>query len=328
MRRRDVIALLGIAATWPLGAGAQPSKRPRQIGLMMAYDEGDLEGQERLAAFRQSLGESGWIDGQNAMVTVRWLAGNPDRAANYAKELVAQSPDVLVVNGSPGLTAVQRLTKDIPVVFVVVTDPVGAGFIPSLSRPGGNVTGFSTFEPEIGGKWVEALVEAAPNIKRLGVLMDPDFRGFSALWREIESIAPSFHLQAFPVHGRDGEEIESALVRFGQQTNGGLIVLPTPANAVARKRIFSLTARHRLPAIYPFSYYAQQGGLLAYGFHSIDLFRRAGPYVARILNGEQPGSLAVQAPTKFELVINLNTAKALGLSIPPTLLARADEVIE
>jgi putative ABC transport system substrate-binding protein len=294
----------------------------------MSYDEGDPEGQERLGAVRQSLRESGLVDGQNATIIVRWLAGNPDRAATYAKELVEQSPDVIVVNGSPGLTAVWRLTKKIPIVFVVVTDPVGAGFIQSLSRPGGNVTGFSTFEPQIGGKWVEILVEAAPRVERLGVLMDPDFRGFSALWREIESVAPSLHLQAVPVHGRDGEEIESALLRFTQQSNGGLIVLPTPANAVERKRIFSLTSRHQLPAIYPFSYYAQQGGLMSYGFDSTDLFRRVGPYVARILSGEQPGNLAVQAPTKFELVVNLRTAKELGLTIPPTLLARADEVIE
>jgi putative ABC transport system substrate-binding protein len=294
----------------------------------MAYREDDLEGQERVTAFRKSLRESGWTDGQNVRIEVRWLGGRPDLANTYAKELVDWSPDVIVVNGTPGLVAVRQLTRATPIVFVVVTDPVGAGFVQSLSRPGGNVTGFSTFEPEIGGKWLETLKEIAPHVRRAGVLMDPEFRGFSALWLTIKSVAPSFGLEAVALYGRDGEEIERAIERFRRQPNGGLIVLPTPVNSVQRQRIYSLATQHRLPAIYPFAFHAKSGGLVAYGFDAVDLFRRAGPYVARILNGEKPGDLPVQAPAIFNLTVNLKTANALGLTVPPSILIRADEVIE
>jgi len=299
-----------------------------RIGLLMSYRGGDQEGQQRLAAFRESLKQAGWVDGVTVRIEVRWFAGDPEQARVHARELVEQAPDVIVANGTPAVAAVRQLTKSIPIVFVVVVDPVGAGFVESLSRPGDNITGFSTFEPQIGGKWLELLKEIAPRVRRVGVLMDPDYRAYSELWLAIEKVAPTFGLLAFAVHGRDGAEIEKAIESFAREAEGGLIALPTPVNAVQRRQIFALAARHGLPTVYPFSFHARDGGLLSYGFDSVDLFKRAAPYVARILNGGKPGDLPVQAPSKYELVINLKTAKALGLEVPPSLLGRADEVIE
>jgi putative ABC transport system substrate-binding protein len=328
MRRREFIAALGSAAVLPAAVLAQQSSHTRRITLILANSEDDPQAQERMVAFRESLRETGWKDGENATIQVRWLAQNPDRALAYANEVTANPPDVVVVNGTPGLSALHQLNKTVPIVFVVVVDPVGAGFVDSLSRPGGNITGFSTFEPEIGGKWIETLVQVVPTLKRVGILHDPNYAGFERLRRAIESLAPTFGLEPTSLSGRNAAEIEQAIAQLGEQAKTGLIVLPTVPNSVERQRIFSLTLQHRLPAIYPFSFFAKEGGLMAYGFNNVDLFRRAAPYVARILNGENPGSLPVQAPTKFELVINLKTAHALGLTIPPTLLARADEVIE
>ena len=257
------------------------------------------------------------------------IAGAPDRARAYAAELVALSPDAILANGTPALAALHRATSSIPVVFVVVTDPVGAGFVQSQARPGGNITGFSTFEPEIGGKWLELLKEITPSLRRVAGILDPAFKGFAAVWRAVESLAPRLGVQVASVSLRDAtDDIESALALFAQEPGGGLIVLPTAINNIARDRIFSLAARHRLPTVYPFRHYATGGGLMSYGFDTPDLFRRGASYVDRILKGEKPTDLAVQAPTKYELVINLKTAKALGLTVPPTLLARADEVIE
>jgi putative tryptophan/tyrosine transport system substrate-binding protein len=328
MRRREFLGALcsvGVLSRESLG---QQADRTRRITLILANSEDDPQAQERLTAFRESLRETGWKDGENATIQVRWLAQNPDRAMAYAKEVTASPPDVVVVNGTPGLSALHRLNKTVPIVFVVVVDPVGAGFVQSLSKPSGNITGFSTFEPEIGGKWVETLVEVVPSLKRVGILHDPNYAGFERLRRAIESLAPTFGLEPISVSGRNAEEIEQAVVQLSKEANSGLIVLPTVPNSVERQRIFSLTLQHRLPAIYPFSFFAKEGGLMAYGFNNVDLFRRAAPYVARILNGENAGSLPVQAPTKFELIVNLKTARALGLIVPPTLLARADEVIE
>ena len=325
LTRRDVFGLAGVSLLWPAPILAD---RIRLIGMIMAYAENDAEGQERLNIFRQSLRSSGWEEEVKTRIEVRWLADTPDRAKAHAEELVSHSPDVIVVNGSPGLAAVEQATLSIPVVFVVVTDPVGAGFIPRLSRPGGNITGFSTFEPEIGAKWLEVLLQAVPSTRHVGVLMDGQFRGFSDIWNVIQSTAPSFGLQAFQLDTRDSASIDAAMQQFSQQPNAGLIVLPTPANAVHRERILSFTAEHRLPAIYPFSYFAKEGGLIAYGFDSRDLFRRAAAYVARLLQGARAGDLPVQAPTKYELVVNLKTANFLGLRLPPAFLARADEVIE
>ena len=307
---------------------AQNPTHVRRITLILGNSEDDPNGQERLKLFRDSLREAGWIDGQNAAIKARWLAQNPDRAMVHAREVAQERPDVVVVNGTPGLGALKQLKTTVPTVFVVVTDPVGAGFVESLSKPGGNTTGFSTFEPEIGGKWVETLAEAVPTIRRIGIVLDPNFRGFANVARAIEATAPRFGVQTIAIEGRDGDTIEQGITRLAEQEHAGLIVLPTVPNSVERQRIFSLSLQHRLPAIYPFSFYAKEGGLIAYGFDNIDLFKRAAPYVARILNGEEAGALPVQAPTKFELIVNLRTAKALDLTIPPTILARADEVIE
>jgi len=311
-----------------MAAVAQQDRRVRRVGFLMSYGEGDREGEERLSAFRESLRQTGWIEGQTLRMDVRWFGGDPERARAHAKELVEQSPDIIVANGTPAVAAARQLTRSIPVVFVVVVDPLGAGFVENLSRPGGNITGFSTFEPQIGGKWLELLREIAPRASRVGVLTDPDFRGFSELSQTIETMAPGFGLRAVAVHGRNSEDIGKNIEDFARQENGALIALPTPANSVNRAQIFALATRYRLPAIYPFSFLARSGGLLSYGFDSVDLFKRAAPYVARILNGEKAGDLPVQAPTKYELVINLKAAKALGLTVSSSMLSRADEVIE
>ena len=317
MRRRHALTALASAVVWPqLSFGQQP-RHVRRITLILGNSEDDANGQERLKLFRDSLRQAGWVDGQNAAIKARWLAQNPDRALVHAKEVAQERPDVVVVNGTPGLAALKQLKTTVPIVFVVVTDPVGAGFVESLSKPGGNTTGFSTFEPEIGGKWVETLAEAVPTIRRVGILLDPNFPGFANLAHAIEATAPRFGVQTIAIEGRDRDAIEQGITGLAEQQNSGLIVLPTVPNF-----------QHRLPAIYPFSFFAKEGGLIAYGFDNIDLFKRAAPYVARILDGEDAGALPVQAPTKFELIVNLRTAKALGLTIPPALLARADEVIE
>jgi putative ABC transport system substrate-binding protein len=280
-------------------------------------------------AARRALQELGWEDGRNVRIDYCWGAGDPERARIAAIELVSLAPEVILANGTPATAALQRATRSIPVVFVVVVDPVGAGFVQSLARPGANLTGFSTFEPEIGGKWLELLKEITPGLRRVAGVWDSGFPGFAAIWRVIESLAPTFALEATSVVLRDpGDDIESAIAAFAQEPGGGLIVLPTAINNLLRERISSLAARHRLPAVYGFRLYAASGGLMSYGFDPLDLFRRGASYVDRILKGEHPAALPVQAPTKFELVVNLKTAKALGLTVPLSLLARCDEVIE
>jgi putative ABC transport system substrate-binding protein len=328
--RRELIAILGgAAAVRPLAARAQQSNRMRRIGMMIANAESDPEGQARVMAFRQGLRELGWTEGHNLRIDFRWAAGEPDRARTYATELVALGPDAIVANGTPALAALHRATQSIPIVFLVVVDPVGAGYVRSLAQPGGNITGFSTFDPEIGGKWLELIKEVSPGLKRVAGISDPAFRGFAALWRAIEDMAPTFGLQATSVvFHQPADDIESAVARFAQRPDGGLIVLPTAINSIHRDRIYSLAARHRLPAVYPFSHFATNGGLMSYGFDSNDLFRRGASYVDRVLKGENPFNLPVQAPTKFELVVNLKTAKALGIEFPRTILERADEMIE
>jgi putative ABC transport system substrate-binding protein len=327
MRRRDLLACaLTLAA--PAIAHAQQN-RSRRIALILPHPEGDTEGLQRVSALRQSLRDQGWAEGQNLIVDLRWLGSDPQRAKATVKEVIERAPDLIVVNGSPALAMVREATESIPVIFVVVLDPVGAGFVKALSRPGGNITGFGTFEPEIGGKWVEALKELAPHVRRIGVLTNPGASlGLVRLLQAVESVAARFELQAIPLSGRDGAEIASEIDRFAGQPDGGLIILPTPTNVIEREVVYALAIKHRLPAIYPFAFLARNGGLLAYGFEPNDLFRRAGPYVARILNGEKPGDLPVQAPVKFELVVNLRAAHGIGLAVPPALLARADEVIE
>jgi putative ABC transport system substrate-binding protein len=295
----------------------------------MVASESDAEGQIRAQVFQQSLQELGWIEGRNIHIDYRWGAGDPARAEAGVAELVALAPDVIVAHGTPASVSLKKATRVIPVVFVVVTDPVGAGIVESQARPGGNITGFSTFEPEIGGKWLELVREVTPSLKHVAGILVPAFGAFAGIWREIESLAPQAGVQPTTLILRQpSDDIESAVAAFAHRPGGALIVLPTAINNALRLRIISLAARHRLPAVYPFSNYATEGGLMAYGFDNVDLFRRGASYVNRILKGEKPADLPVQAPTKFELLINLKTANALGLTLPPTLLARADAVIE
>jgi putative ABC transport system substrate-binding protein len=301
----------------------------RRIGVLVAYAESDPEAQARIAAFRQGLRELGWTEGRNLRMELGWGTGDPDRARTLATELISIAPDVIVAHGTPALTALYRATRTIPVVFVSVIDPVGASYVQSLAQPGGNITGFSTFEPEIGGKWLELLKEIAPGVSRVAGILDPGFKGFAGVWGAIENMAPRLGLQLknLPFQAPT-DDLESAVARFAQELGGGLIVLPTALNAVQRNRIFSSAARGGLPAMYAFRFYATDGGLMSYGIDTVDLFRRSAFYVDRILKGEKPADLPVQAPTKFEMVINLKTARALGLNVSPMLLARADEVIE
>jgi putative ABC transport system substrate-binding protein len=337
MRRRAFISLLGgAAAVWPFAARAQQSERLRRIGVLMAYAESDPEAHARILAFRQGLRALGWTEGHNVRMDVRWGTGEPDRARTFAAELVSLAPDVIVAHGTPALTALHRATRTIPITFISVIDPVGAGYVQSLALPGSNITGFSTFitgfstfEPEIGGKWLELLKEIAPDLRRVAGILDPGFRGFAGVWSAIETIAPTFGLEVMSLlfHGPT-DDLESAVAIFAQQPGGGLIVLPTAINAVHRKRIFSVAARNRLPAIYAFRFYATEGGLMSYGIDTVDLFRRGASYVDRILKGEKPADPPVQAPVRFEMVVNLKTARALDLDVPPTLLATADQVIE
>ena len=329
MKRRNFITLLGGAAAWPVAARGQQPERMRRIGVLVAYAESDPEAQARIAAFRQGLRELGWTEGRNLRMELGWGTGDPDRARTLATELISLAPDVIVAHGTPALTALYRATRTIPVVFVSVIDPVGAGYVQSLAQPGGNITGFSTFEPEIGGKWLELLKEIAPGVSRVAGILDPGFKGFAGVWGAIENMAPRLGLQLknLPFQAPT-DDLESAVARFAQELGGGLIVLPTALNAVQRNRIFSSAARGGLPAMYAFRFYATDGGLMSYGIDTVDLFRRSAFYVDRILKGEKPADLPVQAPTKFEMVINLKTARALGLNVPPMLLARADEVIE
>jgi len=328
-RREFIILLGGASTTWPLAARAQQGERVRRIGVLAAYAENDPEAQARIVAFRQALQGLGWTEGRNIAMEYRWGAGDAGRARTFVAELVSLKPDVILAHGTPALTALYEATRTIPVVFVSVIDPVGAGTVQSLARPGANITGFSTFEPEIGGKWLELLKEIAPGLKRVAGVSDPAFRGFAGVWRAIEVMAPRFGVQVTSVSFRTPtDNLESAVAAFAREEGGGLIVVPTALNALHRHRIFSVAAQNRLPAIYAFRFYATDGGLMSYGIDTVDLFRRGASYVDRILKGENPGELPVQAPTKFELVINLKTAKSLGLEVTPTLIATADEVIE
>jgi putative ABC transport system substrate-binding protein len=328
MNRREFITL-GSTLVWlPIQALAKDNDRPRRIAMMLGPAEDDPEGQARVASFREALQKLGWTEGRNLQIEYRWAAG-PDLSTTYAAELVKLAPDVIVANGTPAVSALHQATRSIPVVFVVVVDPVGAGYVQNLARPGGNITGFSTFEPETGTKWLELLKEASPDLRRVAVIWDPGFKGFFALWTAIESAATSFGLVVTSVPFHDGgDDIESIIAKVGPERGGGLIVLPTTLNHAYRERIFAIALKDRLPAIYPFQHYAADGGLMAYGFDNNDLFKRSALYVDRILKGETPSNLPVQAPTKYQLVINLKTAKAIGLTVAPSLIARADEVIE
>jgi putative ABC transport system substrate-binding protein len=329
MNRRAFITLLGGAAVaWPLAARAQQPERVRRIGVLMAaLSANDSEGQARVAAFLQGLQELGWSVGRNVIVDIRWSTGNDADARKYAAELVALAPDVILANAN-AVAPLLQVTSTVPIVFVNVIDPVGAGYVDSLARPGGNITGFTTYEYSMSGKWLQLLKEIAPGVTRAAVLRDPSIASGPAQFATIQAVAPSLGIELRPFDVRNEGEIERALALFAQNPNGGLILTASAQATSHRDLIVTLAARHRLPAVYYGRYWAAAGGLISYGPDLLDAFRRAAGYVDRILKGEKPADMPVQASTKFELVINLKTAKALGLTVPPSLLARADEVIE
>ena len=328
IKRREFITLLsGAAVAWPLAAGGQQPEQMRRIGVLMNLASDDAEGQARLAAFHQGLQQLGWTVGRNVQIDYRWSAGNADYIRKFAAELVALAPDVIVSTGSPSVAVLQQATRSVPIVFTAVVDPVGGGLVASLARPGGNATGFMLFEYSTSGKWLERLKEIAPRVMRAAVIRDPTLTAAVAQFAAIQGAAGSLGVELSPIDMRDAGEIERAVTAFSRVSNGGLIVTASGSSA-RRSLIITLAARHKLPAVYAFRYFATSGGLISYGPDIIDPFRRAAGYVDRILKGEKPADLPVQTPTKYELVINLKTAKALGLEVPATLLARADEVIE
>jgi putative ABC transport system substrate-binding protein len=329
MKRREFITLLGgAAAAWPLAARAQRSDRVRRIGMLMAWAETDPEVQPRMAAFMTTLRELGWVDGRNCRIEFYWSAGDLGLMDRHAKELIASTPDVVVAMTNTMVEAVHKLTRTIPIVFIQVSAPVESGWVASMARPGGNMTGFANFEGSMGGKWVELLKEVAPSVVKIGVLMHPETPPHVAFWRSAQSAAPSFGVQVTAAQVHDRDEVEHAITTFARQAYDGLIVFPHPITATSRNSIVELAARHRLPAIYPFRFFPTSGGLLSYGIDQVEQWRPAARYVDRILRGEKPSDLPVQAPSKFELVINLKTAKALGLDVPLHLQQLADEVIE
>jgi putative ABC transport system substrate-binding protein len=326
MRRRQFIATLGGAAAWPLVASAQQSESMRRVAALMTLTPDDPESQMRSAAFVQGMQQLGWNVGRNLRIDYRWTGGMADRSAQYAAELVALAPEVILAGSSPSVAALRHATRTIPIVFVNVADPVGAGFVESLAHPGGNATGFTVFEYGISAKWLELIKQIEPGVRRVLAVRDPTNAAGIGLFGGAQSAAPSLGLVLSSVSVRDSEELERGIAAFARDPGGSLMVLPGGSVVAHRDLIIALAAKYRLPAIYPYRYYTE--GLMSYGPESIVSFRRAATYVSRILNGDNPANLPVQAPTKYELVINLKTAKALGLEIPPTLLARADEVIE
>jgi putative tryptophan/tyrosine transport system substrate-binding protein len=331
MQRREFITLLGggAAVAWPLAARAQQADRVRLIGVLMGgYLPADPEGQTYLGAFLNTLQGLGWTAGRNVRFEVRWMGDDAGRLKAYAAELVALAPEVIFCSTTPVVAEMSRLTRTIPIVFAQVADPVNVGFVTSMARPGGNITGFSLYEAAIGGKWLEILKEIAPRVSRVAVILLPQIASYVAMLRAAEAAAASLAIKVSEAGVHDAREIEHAITTFANDANGGLIVCPSAVTNGNHGLIAELAARHRLPGVYPFRYYASSGGLVSYGPHLTDEYRRAASYVDRILKGEKPGDLPIQAPTKFELVINGKTAKALGLTIPPSILARADEVIE
>jgi putative tryptophan/tyrosine transport system substrate-binding protein len=329
MKRREFITLFGgAAAAWPLAAHAQQTERMRRIGVLMNVAADDPEAQARNVAFLQGLHELGWTDGRDVRIDYRWAAGDADRLRRYAAELVALAPDVVLASGTSTVGPLQRASGTVPIVFAGVADPIGAGFVNSMARPGGNATGFISFEYVLSGKWLELLKQIAPAVTRVAVLRDPEISGGTGQFGAIQSVAPSFGVELSPINVRDAGEIERAIAAFARSSNGGLILTASGLAFVHRDLIIALAARHKLPTIYYYRIFVSAGGLVSYGPDPHNQYRLAASYVDRILKGEKPADLPVQAPTKLELAINLKTAKALGLEVPPTLLARADEVIE
>jgi putative tryptophan/tyrosine transport system substrate-binding protein len=330
MKRREFIALVGgAAAAWPLVARAQQPERLRRIGVLISTREDDPEGQARAALLRQGLSELGWTEGRNIHIDYRWAGGDAAQAKTNAAELVSQKPDVIVANSTPSLAAVRNETSTIPIVFMTVGDPIGQGFVSSFAHPGGNITGFTSFEFAIGAKWLELVKEIVPELGRIAFIFNPETAPFAEKFvHSIEPLAHSLGVRLMVTPTRDAREIDRALVAVSGEPKGGLIVSPDAFTTANRGLIISLAARYRLPAIYPYRFFAADGALLSYGHDFNEPWRRAPSYVDKILKGASPADLPIQQPTKFELVINLKTAKALGLTIPPQLLDRADELIE
>jgi putative ABC transport system substrate-binding protein len=329
MRRREFIGLIGGAAALPFVANAQQAERTRRIGVLMPYPNKDNpEAQARITAFLQELQRLGWSTDRNLQVEYRWSTGDQDSSRKAAMELAALPLDVIFATATPSVAALQQATRTLPIVFVMVADPVTSGFVSSLARPGGNITGFPNFEYGIGTKWLELLKEISPRITRVGVIRDPTVGSNVGQFAAIQSVAPSFGVELTPLGGRDAKDIERTITEFAPGSNCGLVCAAAPLTVNNRDLIISLAARHRMPAIYPFRFFVADGGLISYGADAINFYRQAAGYVDRILKGEKPADLPAQAPTKYELVINLKTSKTLSLSVPPALLARADEVIE
>jgi len=329
MRRREFVILLsGAAAAWPLPAQAQQTEQIRRIGVLMNVAPSDPEGQPAVMAFQHAIQQLGWSDGRNVRFDIRWGENDVERDRKYAAELVALAPDVILASGTLSLLALQRITRTLPIAFVRVSDPVGAGVVDALARPGGNVTGFMNFEYTLSGKWLELLRQTVPRLTHAAVLRDAANPAGVAQFGAIQATAQSLGVDVSPINVSDASEIERAIAAFASSTNGGLIATPSAGVSVHHELIVTLAARYKLPAVYSERFNVVGGGLISYGPDSIDQFRRAAGYVDRILKGEKPADLPVQAPTKFELVINLKTAKALGLAIPQSLITTADEVIE
>ena len=328
MRRREFITLLGGAASWPVAVRAQQGERIRRIGALIGFAQTDSYGQASANAFRQGLEQLGWVDGRNVRIDTKWSGGDVERVRRLATEMVAQSPDVILASGSAAAAPLLQATRTVPIVFVNTPDPVGAGYVKSLARPGGNATGFSLFEYSIGGKWLDLLKQIAPEVNRVAVLRDHAISGGLGQYAAVQSAASSFGVEASAVNLRDASEIERDIAAFATTPGGGLIVSASPVATQRRDLIVRLAARHKLPAIYYERFFVTEGGLISYGPDIVDQFRRAPSYVDRILKGEKPADLPVQAPTKYELVINLRTAKTLNLNVPNTLIGRADQLIE
>jgi ABC-type uncharacterized transport system substrate-binding protein len=329
IKRRQFIFIAGGATLWPFSARAQLSEKIRRVGVLPAgYQQADPEGEARVIAFHDTLHKLGWSEDRNIQLEIRWSSNEIERIRMEATALVASAPDAIVISSNAALAALQKLDKTIPTVFVQVSDPVGSGFVSSLSRPEGNLTGFQNFEPSMGGKWLGVLKQVAPAISRVAVIVRPDTAAHFQFLRTAETLAPSLGVTVSAISVRDDDETERGVVKFADTPGGGLIVLPHPGNIRDRAMLIGLTARLGLPAIYPFRYFAAGGGLVSYGFDQVEHWRGAAGYVDRILRGAKPADLPVQAPTKYEFAINLGTAKALGLTVSPSLLATADEVIE
>jgi putative ABC transport system substrate-binding protein len=328
MRRREFFSFVGSAVAWPLAAQAQPGERMRRVGILLPATADDLDYQALVAAFLQALGQLGWIVDRNMRIDTRWATADAAAIRRHAAELVALAPDVILAHGGATVGPLLEATRTVPIVFPIVADPVGAGFVESLARPGGNATGFMNLEYGMGGKWLELLKEIAPSVTRAAIIRDTANPAGIAVFGIIQAMAPSLGMEVIPINMRDAGEIERSVAAFARVPNGGLVVTPSGPSLLHRNLIVMLAARYKLPAVYFERTFAAAGGLVSYGADFIDQYRQAATYVDRVLKGEKPANLPVQAPTKYKLVINLKTAKALGLIIPPSVLARADELIE